>query len=570
MRFADYNSVEQAGETEMTVLFKAQHRIIKDRLRAIKTIQVASKPVRVLFAPAVLFKIFGGMCSAAASVANLVDSASSLERRAADIIGKVETIHFDPDADYNAAESYYIITEWIPGGSLADRLAEGALPPDNVQSIAGELLSALEFVHSRGVTHGNLKPSNILFTTEGAPRIVDFGGNTLGRGIPIRSGSVPYLSPEQWNASESESNEPEPSCDLFSLSLLLYEMLTGRKAPRCLSLSDLPSRAVPGVPKAWDDIILRGLHSDQASRFQSAAEMCSQVVKANSGGSSPSVEARTPQDPAASHLQQLPEAGYDLPIVDVSEPLVPEPIVDPPKVITRRAGERRINDTDGAEMVWVPAGTLSMGSENNKEEMPVHSVEIVGFWCYRYPVTQAHYMKYIRQMRELMGRAEAPQVPGLFMRGDEHVNMAAAGVQWKEAAQYAEWAGCRLPTEAEWEWGARGPKNTRYPWGDAWDQSCANTQETGVYEQTDVSRFSSGASWCDAVDLLGNVFEWCSSLYMPYPYNPDDGREAPEAPGDRVLRGGSATVSAAEIRSTARFKPSSRTTMCGLRLVKTG
>jgi len=568
MRFADYNSVAQAGETEMTVLFKAQHRIIKDRLRAIKTIQVASKPVRVLFAPAVLFRIFGAMCSAAASVAHVVDSASASERRAADIVGRVETIHFDPDADYNSAESYYIITEWIPGGSLSERLATGALPREEVESIAVDLLSALELVHGHGLTHGNLKPSNILFTSEGAPRIVDFGGNALGPGVPIRSGSAPYLSPEQWAASASEPIDPDPRCDLFSLSLLLYEMLTGRQAPRCLSPNDLPSQVTPGVPAVWDEIILRGIHSDLTSRFQSAPEMCAHIVKAASGGPTLAVQA-APREARTDGFQQPTDAAYDLPPVEVSEPPLAEQMAEPPKKDTKRAGERRINDTDGAEMVWVPAGTLSMGSENSKEEMPVHPVEVAGFWCYRYPVTQAQYMKYVRYMRELVGR-DGAQVPGLFMRGDEHVTKAAAGVQWKEAAQYAEWAGCRLPTEPEWEWAARGPKNSLYPWGDTWDQSCANTQETGVYEQTDVSRFAAGTSWCDAVDLLGNVFEWCSSLYLPYPYNPDDGREAPETPGDRVLRGGAATISSAEIRSTARFKPSSRTTMCGLRLVKIG
>ena len=211
-----------------------------------------------------------------------------------------------------------------------------------------------------------------------------------------------------------------------------------------------------------------------------------------------------------------------------------------------------------------------MGGEDSEHEKPVHSVEVAGFWCYRYAVTQGQYMQYIRHMRDRVGLDAAPARPGLFFRGDDHMNKAAAGIQWKEAQLYAEWSGCRLPTEAEWEWAARGRQNYRYPWGDTWQDACANSQQTGLFEQTDGDRFSNGKSWCDVLDLLGNVNEWCSSLYLPYPYDASDGREDPVKLGNRVLRGGSATTPPAQIRASARYVASSQTTLCGFRLVMTG
>jgi formylglycine-generating enzyme required for sulfatase activity len=124
-------------------------------------------------------------------------------------------------------------------------------------------------------------------------------------------------------------------------------------------------------------------------------------------------------------------------------------------------------------------------------------------------------------------------------------NQPVVGVTWYEARAYCAWLAevtgqaCRLPTEAEWEVAVRGGGMRLYPWGHRFDASRANTVEGRVLSATPVGIYPQGVGPLGLWDGAGNVWEWTSSLYQPYPYRADDGREDPSTSGLRVLRGGS-------------------------------
>jgi formylglycine-generating enzyme required for sulfatase activity len=128
-------------------------------------------------------------------------------------------------------------------------------------------------------------------------------------------------------------------------------------------------------------------------------------------------------------------------------------------------------------------------------------------------------------------------------------------VSWHAAAAYAAWAGKRLPSEAEWEYACRAGTMTAYWWGAAFDATRANNgtalQPTGRGDHRN--------PW-GLIDMLGNVWQWTSSAYMPYPYQAADGRENPRAEANRSARGGAWGKGDAFLRSANRFSVSPRMT----------
>jgi len=204
------------------------------------------------------------------------------------------------------------------------------------------------------------------------------------------------------------------------------------------------------------------------------------------------------------------------------------------------------NEKDGSFLILVPAGEFKMGGSECEDEKPPHSQVLKEFLIGKCEVTNRQYAQFVSQT----GYAARGEWRDYAVAGRQRHPVVS--VTWADAVKYCEWAGLRLPTEAEWEKAARGTDDRRWPWGNVrnrnfcnnWDATRADLAalRAKIAEgrgSTPVGSFPEGASPYGALDCAGNVWEWCSSLYREYPYRAEDGREDPAAPGDRVLRGGS-------------------------------
>ncbi len=156
------------------------------------------------------------------------------------------------------------------------------------------------------------------------------------------------------------------------------------------------------------------------------------------------------------------------------------------------------------------------------------------------------------------------------------------GISWHEARAYCEWLSANtasrydLPSEAEWEAAARGLERRRYPWGNEPAPNTANTAEAGIGAVIPVGLFTAGATPEGCMDMIGNVWEWTTSLHRPYPYQPVDGREDLQTPitgpDRRVTRGGSYPYTQQRIDSMARndCHPNTRAVNIGFRVMCRG
>ena len=218
------------------------------------------------------------------------------------------------------------------------------------------------------------------------------------------------------------------------------------------------------------------------------------------------------------------------------------------------AWEPIIRDFGGVEMALVPVGCFEMGSENGyDDEQPVSTIcTEEPFWMDVTEVTNVAYGGARTDSSYCLERSSEDDQPRVC-------------VTWYDAKAHCEERGGRLPTEAEWEFAARGPNSLVYPWGNAYDAAVVIGGDDPTYGgvmTAPVGSRPAGASWVGALDMSGNVWEWVSTIYdndefsgaFLYPYNPSDGREdANRTNVWRVLRGGSFADAATDLRSGDRL-----------------
>lgn len=210
---------------------------------------------------------------------------------------------------------------------------------------------------------------------------------------------------------------------------------------------------------------------------------------------------------------------------------------------------RVIWEPDGREMILVAGGEFIMGRDKGREnERPEHRVTLKPFYIDRYPVTQSDYHHFVRETGHPVPCYKVNWVDTTGYNWtletgsppSDRFDHPVVLVSWQDAQAYCAWAKKRLPSEAEWERAARGKAGRRWPWGNRFIKENCNTRLMNLGGTTPVGQFSPQGDTLEGVaDLIGNVWEWTSSLYRPYPFDETDGRQDPDADGWRVLRGGS-------------------------------
>ncbi len=257
-----------------------------------------------------------------------------------------------------------------------------------------------------------------------------------------------------------------------------------------------------------------------------------------------------------------------------------------------------VNATDGAAMVWVPTGTFSMGSIYHvgyMTEQPAHQVTMSGYWFYKDDVTVAEYRAFCTATGHPLPHFPQPTVDNGYPTDFSWAGMSGwdaptlqqhpiVFVTWDDAQAYAAWAGVQLPTEAQWEYAARGTQGNNFPWGgtaavgddtNGWDATkCANYDNSGNLNISTwpVGSFPADTSWCGARDMAGNVAQWCADWFDVYgfgPYTDPTGPATVPSSGYRIQKGGAWNYPAMNCRSAIRFNgnPASGDSTLGFRCV---
>jgi len=182
----------------------------------------------------------------------------------------------------------YIIMEYVDNGSLRDRLIPGQpLPLDFVISVIGQTCEALNYAHSRGVVHRDIKPENIMFSSKEGVKVVDFGIAKVTSSITRTSEGMIVGTPYYMSYEQAKGQPIDHRSDIYSLGVVLYEMVTGRVpftgkplevVHKHLTERPIPPRRInPSLPARIEAVVMKALEKDRNKRFQTAAEMAEAI-----------------------------------------------------------------------------------------------------------------------------------------------------------------------------------------------------------------------------------------------------------------------------------------------------
>jgi formylglycine-generating enzyme required for sulfatase activity/tRNA A-37 threonylcarbamoyl transferase component Bud32 len=509
-----------------------------------------------------------------------------------------------------------LVSEFAPDGSLKDWLKQHGDRAPSVEAavqMTYGILAGLEHLHSQNIIHRDVKPDNVLLSGV-TPRLADFG---VSRVLKTTSHTVQGAGTPAYMAPEAFKRKRNQQTDLWSVGVMLYQMLSGRLPFDGSDITELygailnedPEPLPAEIPEWLQQVVENALSKDTARRFKSAKEMRAALLQSKS---QPVRETRKVDEPIEGRLSKVetPAIEYGKVMADhspksemPSEPKTNLLLKQKSSTVgrfglrpalkysgiglaaialatviiyfglrLRSSGELPPNPGDefsenlnGVSLVLkhVPGGEFLMGSPDNEEgrdnfEGPQHRVTVQDFYIGKTEVTQA-------QWKAVMGTANPSRV-----KGDD---LPVDSISWSDAmvfcAKLSQMTGkiYRLPSEAEWEYACRAGTTGAYA-GNldamAWYSGNAGGK-THPVGQKQPNRFG-------LYDMQGNVWEWCEDVWHDnYLGAPSDG-SAWLAGGDsslRVLRGGAWNLISQYIRSANRTRrtPNDRSIYSGVRVV---
>ncbi len=421
----------------------------------------------------------------------------------------------------------YLSMEYAHGQSLRALLLRYReerryIPVRLAVSIALQALEALEYAH-RLVVHRDIKPENILLLKNERVKVLDFGlaiaveeeeaSNEKKQGKTSRKrkvvGTFAYAPPEQIHHQSVDLR-----ADIYAMGLVLRELLSLR-TPIDLA-ADAPIIR-DDIPPDILEVVNRAVRSDKNERWQSARLFHDALRTAFADAYQPTAVSENGHDANAQH--------------------------------------------DTSDMVFFEGGHFLMGNDAVREEAPEAEIFVAPFWMDTHPVTVAQYEAYIKA-------TGAPEPK--FWRNPQYngPDQPVVGISWNEAQAYAAWAGKQLPTEAQWEFAARGRGNRKYPWGALPPDTTRCNYRNYLGMPSMVTMHEDGQTPEGLYDMAGNVHEWTVDPYAPYTtlrrgtFNPDNEPR-------KTVRGGGFQSPVEEICTTARkgFFPNERRQDTGFRCV---
>jgi len=491
-----------------------------------------------------------------------------------------------------AGDVIYISMELLEGDSLRgvlDALPAGEyLPIETALQIMGDLCAALEYAHQQTI-HRDIKPENVMIAPDGSVKLMDFGISKLMSSMHLTAASMVmgtpmYMSPEQLK----DSRDVDARADVFSVGVVLYELLTGNLPT---GIPKPASQVRRGAPPELDAIVQKCVEPNREHRYNTAIELRDALLRVPVRSGHQTIT--TPAPRAGGRARWRVAAGLALIGLLVVltgwgiwrvERMWPAEVVAPPKDVTlpdREAPRPDALEMQSAHIVEVverARAQADLAAEGDDEKQKTIELAerrwnfaqdeaaqkkpgavaagIAALQCFVAVKQWPEGMVFVppgettltdatgtgpvtlgaffidrtegtnEQFRRFCEATNWRRPPGVAFQ--DFAQFPVTMVRFYDAQAFAAHCGRRLPTEAQWVRAASGGQGVAqaFPWGDTWEAGFANVGSADG-EPAPVNSFPEDRSPFGCVDMVGNVQEWTRSEYRRLPYDPADGREHP-------------------------------------------